>query len=162
MCALSSADRVPGYEPVGRRFESCRARQEKSLSQCERLFSTMRSLRNVMRTVCVMSTFGLWCTPAAREWNASHHLSQRSDITYHLSSAPTGLYIIHRFAMVYHHGIAVHQSSCGLMRCNTAESIDIFPHLLYNELILSNWTFGLGSQSKKRRQAYAPNTKEKD
>ena len=29
MCALSSADRVPGYEPVGRRFESCRARQKK-------------------------------------------------------------------------------------------------------------------------------------
>ena len=27
MCALSSADRVPGYEPVGQRFESSRARQ---------------------------------------------------------------------------------------------------------------------------------------
>ena len=27
-CALSSVDRVPGYEPVGRRFESSRARQE--------------------------------------------------------------------------------------------------------------------------------------
>ena len=27
-CALSSADRVPGYEPVGRRFESFRARQK--------------------------------------------------------------------------------------------------------------------------------------
>ena len=26
-CALSSVDRVPGYEPVGRRFESSRARQ---------------------------------------------------------------------------------------------------------------------------------------
>ena len=25
-CALSSVDRVPGYEPVGRRFESCMAR----------------------------------------------------------------------------------------------------------------------------------------
>ena len=37
-----------------------------------------------------------------------------------ISSAPTGLYIIHRFAMVYHHGIAVHKPSCGLMRCNTA------------------------------------------
>ena len=27
-CALSSVDRVPGYEPVGRRFESSRARQK--------------------------------------------------------------------------------------------------------------------------------------
>ena len=27
-CALSSADRVPGYEPVGQRFESSRARHE--------------------------------------------------------------------------------------------------------------------------------------
>ena len=26
LCARSSVDRVPGYEPVGRRFESCRAR----------------------------------------------------------------------------------------------------------------------------------------
>ncbi len=31
-----------------------------------------------------------------------------------------GLYIIHRFAMVYHHGIAVHKPSCDLMRYNTA------------------------------------------
>ena len=29
-CALSSVDRVPGYEPVGRRFESSRARQTKN------------------------------------------------------------------------------------------------------------------------------------
>ena len=28
ICALSSVDRVPGYEPVGRRFESFRARQK--------------------------------------------------------------------------------------------------------------------------------------
>ena len=28
VCALSSADRVPGYEPVGRRFESYRAREK--------------------------------------------------------------------------------------------------------------------------------------
>ena len=28
LCALSSVDRVPGYEPVGRRFESFRARQK--------------------------------------------------------------------------------------------------------------------------------------
>lgn len=35
-CARSSADRVPGYEPVGRGFESPRARQEKhtDLSVC--------------------------------------------------------------------------------------------------------------------------------
>ena len=30
MCAHSSADRVPGYEPVGRRFKSCWARQKNS------------------------------------------------------------------------------------------------------------------------------------
>ena len=29
-CALSSVDRVPGYEPVGRRFESSRARHKKN------------------------------------------------------------------------------------------------------------------------------------
>ena len=28
-CACSSVDRVPGYEPVGRRFESCQARQQR-------------------------------------------------------------------------------------------------------------------------------------
>ena len=28
LCALSSVDRVPGYEPVGRRFESSRARHK--------------------------------------------------------------------------------------------------------------------------------------
>ena len=27
-CATSSVDRVPGYEPVGRRFESCVAREK--------------------------------------------------------------------------------------------------------------------------------------
>ena len=37
MCAHSSADRVPGYEPVGRRFESYQARQ-KSLVIATRLF----------------------------------------------------------------------------------------------------------------------------
>ena len=30
MCAHSSADRVPGYEPVGRRFKSCWARQKRT------------------------------------------------------------------------------------------------------------------------------------
>ena len=30
VCARSSADRVPGYEPVGRRFKSCWARQKNS------------------------------------------------------------------------------------------------------------------------------------
>ena len=33
MCALSSADRVPGYEPVGREFESPRARHKKKTTQ---------------------------------------------------------------------------------------------------------------------------------
>ena len=32
LCARSSVDRVPGYEPVGRRFESCQARHKKSKS----------------------------------------------------------------------------------------------------------------------------------
>ena len=31
LCARSSVDRVPGYEPVGRGFESPRARQKKDL-----------------------------------------------------------------------------------------------------------------------------------
>ena len=31
VCAASSVDRVPGYEPVGRRFESCAARQMKQI-----------------------------------------------------------------------------------------------------------------------------------
>lgn len=32
MCAHSSADRVPGYEPVGRRFKSCWARQKDTIA----------------------------------------------------------------------------------------------------------------------------------
>ena len=31
ICAISSVDRVPGYEPVGRRFESCMARQKRCM-----------------------------------------------------------------------------------------------------------------------------------
>ena len=38
ICALSSADRVPGYEPVGRRFESFRARHKNGQSHCDRPF----------------------------------------------------------------------------------------------------------------------------
>ena len=30
LCAHSSADRVPGYEPVGRRFKSCWARHNEN------------------------------------------------------------------------------------------------------------------------------------
>ena len=66
---------------------SCSANKKVSfVYRQKRLFWVMRSLRNVMRTSCVMSTFGLRCTPAARVWNASHHLSQRSCITYHLKN----------------------------------------------------------------------------
>ena len=45
MCALSSADRVPGYEPVGQRFESSRARHERNLfclPRQERFFHAFR------------------------------------------------------------------------------------------------------------------------
>ena len=38
-CACSSVDRVPGYEPVGRGFESPQARQKKAKSMTW-LFST--------------------------------------------------------------------------------------------------------------------------
>ena len=34
----------------------------------------------------------LWCTPSAREQNASHHLSQRSCITYHLFAKQINLW----------------------------------------------------------------------
>ena len=51
ICAASSVDRVPGYEPVGRRFESCAARQEKnpylsmtSLGSFHFLFSISKKL----------------------------------------------------------------------------------------------------------------------
>ena len=56
----------------------------------KRLFWVMRSLRNVKRTACVMR-LRLWCTPSARVWNASHHLSQRSGITYHLFASDISL-----------------------------------------------------------------------
>ena len=36
--ALSSVDRVPGYEPVGRRFESSRARHKKHTHNCGCVF----------------------------------------------------------------------------------------------------------------------------
>ena len=34
-------------------------------------------------TLCAWYGLRPWCTPSARVWNASHHLSQRSCITYH-------------------------------------------------------------------------------
>ena len=56
MCALSSADRVPGYEPVGRRFESYRARQN---TRCRKrclvfflLFPPRQTSALRMRTDC--------------------------------------------------------------------------------------------------------------
>ena len=63
-CACSSADRVPGYEPVGRGFESPQARQKKAKSMTW-LFSTKCSVsRNVKYasqvkcTSCVKCPFG--------------------------------------------------------------------------------------------------------
>ena len=38
ICALSSVDRVPGYEPVGRRFESSRARHKQKKTPLRCLF----------------------------------------------------------------------------------------------------------------------------
>ncbi len=38
ICAASSVDRVPGYEPVGRRFESCAARQENKVHYLDLVF----------------------------------------------------------------------------------------------------------------------------
>ena len=51
MCAHSSADRVPGYEPVGRRFKSCWARHEKAhicLRQMWVLFSEVFRFRGTL------------------------------------------------------------------------------------------------------------------
>ncbi len=50
-CATSSVDRVPGYEPVGRRFESCVARKKNRFllesvlflsAQLEKLYASFR------------------------------------------------------------------------------------------------------------------------
>ena len=38
-CACSSVDRVPGYEPVGRGFESPQARQKKALALASAFFN---------------------------------------------------------------------------------------------------------------------------
>ena len=51
----------------------------------KRLFCVMRSLRNVMRTACVMQASPVMHAFGACR-NASYHLSQRSGITYHLFS----------------------------------------------------------------------------
>ena len=58
MCAHSSADRVPGYEPVGRRFKSCWARHEKSLfclPRQERFFPAFRAKN---KQIYAISGFG--------------------------------------------------------------------------------------------------------
>ena len=41
-CPCSSVDRVPGYEPVGRRFESRQARQKKAKLRDLAFFSYIR------------------------------------------------------------------------------------------------------------------------
>ena len=58
MCALSSADRVPGYEPVGQRFESSRARQKKDFGlKSEVFFLVFPKYENLskMRKHCEMT-----------------------------------------------------------------------------------------------------------
>ena len=45
MCARSSVDRVPGYEPVGRGFESPRARHKKAKSKIDLAFLTKFALQ---------------------------------------------------------------------------------------------------------------------
>ncbi len=67
ICACSSVDRVPGYEPVGRRFESCQARQKFLVALQRGIFYPLRSN-------------GISSTHEVRR----------------ISSAPLGLYIIMR------------------------------------------------------------------
>ena len=57
MCARSSVDRVPGYEPVGRGFESPRARQQKKerLSTKTNVLFFELSVPQAEREVCFAS-----------------------------------------------------------------------------------------------------------
>ena len=47
-CATSSVDRVPGYEPVGRRFESCVARKNNRFPLESVIFLCFCRLRSCM------------------------------------------------------------------------------------------------------------------
>ena len=57
MCALSSADRVPGYEPVGQRFESSRARH-KNEEDCNAVFFVF-IVRSLHSSLSQMLAFAL-------------------------------------------------------------------------------------------------------
>ena len=71
--ALSSVDRVPGYEPVGRRFESCRARQKKAKSKFDLAFFIQAAgLAYHRRAKCGAYHQPLWGCISSR---ASVHLS---------------------------------------------------------------------------------------
>ena len=52
MCALSSADRVPGYEPVGQMFESSRARQTKEPELMFGFFCLVYSTMKKLQSTC--------------------------------------------------------------------------------------------------------------
>ena len=53
MCALSSADRVPGYEPVGQRFESSRARHKKALAKASAFLHPIRRVAYHHSLMCI-------------------------------------------------------------------------------------------------------------
>ena len=70
VCACSSVDRVPGYEPVGRRFESCQARHRRSKVRFAPAFFYYRPpiLLHpkdwlVFRLACIHSLARAWQTP---------------------------------------------------------------------------------------------------
>ena len=54
-CALSSVDRVPGYEPVGRRFESFRARHKNLVFERGFLFFSQLLLHSGQNYVIIMT-----------------------------------------------------------------------------------------------------------
>ena len=58
--ALSSADRVPGYEPVGQRFESSRARQ-KSTCFCKSIFLSIAKTMVYHHTLACISSMAAYC-----------------------------------------------------------------------------------------------------
>ena len=55
--ACSSVDRVPGYEPVGRRFESCQARQKAEVSFDTSAFCFPRQVRTCVQTTALPIKF---------------------------------------------------------------------------------------------------------